>query len=148
MIYDLGIKSGEPGEGNVEEETGQTQHALLYDAHGGGSMDCSLKWSLLIVAPLTPCLVNFGLPTDTIGAIAFHPLEPLLLSVSGLRHFDDVAPTASAPGDPKSDSELSDRLREGSRDIDGGVSRSKKRPQPSVRDTSVRVRNFKEPGGI
>ena len=148
MIYDLGIESGEPGEGDVKEETGQTRPALLYDAHGGGSMDCSLKWSLLIVAPLTPCLINFGLPTDAIGAVVFHLLEPLLLSVSGSRHFDDVAPTASAPGDPKSDSEPSDGSREGLRDIDGGVSRSKKRPQPSVRDASVGVWNFKEPGGI
>ena len=27
-------------------------------------------------------------PTDAVGSVGFHPLKPLLLSVSGSRHFD------------------------------------------------------------
>jgi len=118
MMYDLGIESREPGEGDVGEETGQTRPALQYDAHG-----------------------------DAIGAVAFHPLEPLLLSVSGSRHFDDAAPTASVPGDLESDSDSSDGSKEGSREDVGGVSRLRERPRPSVRDASVKMWGFREPEG-
>ncbi|KAI9459342.1 hypothetical protein HD554DRAFT_2136882 [Boletus coccyginus] len=111
-LYDLMIESGEPGEVEAGEEANQISPALLYDAHG-----------------------------DAIGAVAFHPLEPLLLSVSGSRHFDDVTPMAGVLGDQKSDSESSD----GSSEIVSMVSRLKERPRPSVYDASIKMWDFREP---
>lgn len=73
------------------------------------------------------------------GAVAFHPLEPLLLSVSGSRHFDDVAPMASTPGDSESDSESSD---ESSENV-GVMRRMRERPRPSVHDASIKMWGFK-----
>lgn len=89
--------------------------------------------------------LNFGaFNADAVGAVAFHPLEPLLLSVSGSRHFDDVGRMASAEGDSESDSELSD----GSREKVGVVRRMRERPQPSVHDASIKTWDFRGPEGM
>lgn len=95
-------------------------------------------------ANLQYCRVNFGLPSDAVGAVAFHPSESFLLSVSGSRHFDDVDPTASASGESDSDSESGDESGE---DV-GKVSRLKEHPQPSVRDASIKMWDFRLPGDV
>ncbi|KAH0833817.1 hypothetical protein J3R83DRAFT_10979 [Lanmaoa asiatica] len=84
--------------------------------------------------------LNIGLPADAVGAVAFHPLEPLLLSVSGSRHFDDATPVASASEDSESDSELNDESRE-----NVGVVRRKERPRPSVTEASIKLWDLKGP---
>lgn len=37
--------------------------------------------------------------TDAIGSVAFHPLKPVLLSVSGSRHFDDDSSSEDSSSD-------------------------------------------------
>lgn len=148
-MYDLEIESGEPlagdGDGGEVRQIGPT---LLYDAHCGRWTDpLSRVASTLIVtrALSNPYLVSiWDFPADAVGAIAFHPLEPCLLSVSGSRCFDEVAPTASGPGDSDSDSdsESSDESRE---DV---VHRLKERPRPSVRDASIKMWDFGSPGAM
>ncbi|KAF8550970.1 hypothetical protein OG21DRAFT_1418815 [Imleria badia] len=115
-IYGLEIGSGErlAGGGGIGEAR-QIGPTLLYDAH-----------------------------CDAVGAVAFHPLEPRLLSVSGSRHFDEVALTASSTGGSDSDSESSDESTE---NVDM-VRRLKERPQPSVRDASTKMWDFKGHGAM
>ncbi|KAF8428031.1 hypothetical protein L210DRAFT_3564404 [Boletus edulis BED1] len=115
-IYDLETESGEPDQGEVGGETRHARPALLYGAHG-----------------------------DAVGAVVFHPLEPLLLSVSGSRCFDDMGPTTGMPGDSDSDSESSD---EGSSENVDVVSRLRERPRPSVRDASIKMWDFSGPVGV
>jgi telomerase Cajal body protein 1 len=72
--------------------------------------------------------------TDAVGSIAFHPLNPLLLSVSGSRHFDEV----DSDGEESSDSDssvLSEVMSRG----DARVFIRRHRPQPSFRDNSFRL---------
>lgn len=71
---------------------------------------------------------------DAVGSIAFHPLNPLLLSVSGSRHFDEV----DSDGEESSDSSaLSEVLSRG--DARVFIRRHRHRPQPSFRDNSFRL---------
>ncbi|KAH9177468.1 WD40 repeat-like protein [Lactarius sanguifluus] len=69
---------------------------------------------------------------DAVGSVAFHPLHPLLLAVSGSRHFDPIGVEEESPG-----SDLSITDEEVPRG-DGQVSirRHRYRPQPSFRDNS------------
>lgn len=91
--------------------------------------------SMLIGAPSTSRPIDSKLPADAVGAVAFHPLEPLLLSVSGSRHFDDMDCSANA-------SELDSESSDGSTEDVAAVSRLKERPQPSVRDASIKTWDF------
>ncbi|KIK77675.1 hypothetical protein PAXRUDRAFT_776852 [Paxillus rubicundulus Ve08.2h10] len=122
MMYDLG-SGGEDGEG-FGGEVREIAPVLSYEAHG-----------------------------DVIGAVAFHPLQPVLLSVSGSRHFNDDDDQGASSALENSDSDSSDDW--GSDDEDysvvrglDGVRRLRRPPQPSVRDASISVWDFGEPGGI
>jgi len=112
-VYDLETESAEPGQGEVGGEMRHARPASLYGAHG-----------------------------DAVGAVVFHPLEPLLLSVSGSRCFDDIDHTAGMPEDSDSDSESSDEESGENADV---VSRLKERPWPSVRDASIKMWDFRGP---
>ncbi|KAF8271027.1 WD40 repeat-like protein [Lactarius quietus] len=70
---------------------------------------------------------------DAVGSVAFHPLHPLLLAVSGSRHFDPV------DVQEESGSSLSTTDDEGVPRGDGQVyvRRHRHRPQPSFRDNSI-----------
>jgi hypothetical protein len=72
---------------------------------------------------------------DAVGSVAFHPLQPLLLSVSGSRHFGTAD---ERPGDEESDSESGSV----SSKEEPMISKSRKRLQPSVADSSVRLWGF------
>ncbi|KAI9511442.1 WD40 repeat-like protein [Russula earlei] len=67
---------------------------------------------------------------DAVGSVAFHPVRPLLLSVSGSRHFDDI------------ESEGEESAEETSRG-DGGTRVVRlghcHRPRPKIRDNSLRL---------
>ncbi|KAG9308106.1 hypothetical protein JVU11DRAFT_12538 [Chiua virens] len=114
VMYDLETGSSETNEEEVGSEARQTGPTLLYEAHG-----------------------------DSVGAVAFHPLEAKLLSISGSRHFDDLAVESSIVVDSESDSDSSDEARE------NVVTARKMRecPQPSVRDASIKIWDFREPMG-
>jgi len=75
---------------------------------------------------------------DAVGSVAFHPLHPLLLSVSGSRHFDDIDVDGDSDGGESSDSSV---LGE---ETSRGVTRAfiqthRHRPQPWIRDNSLRL---------
>lgn len=74
---------------------------------------------------------------DAIGSVNFHPLRPLILSVSGSRHFD---PTSSVDRDAleSSDSDDSD-----SSDVrTGQVTRVRDTSLPIPRDATVKLWDF------
>src|SRR5216683_4736483 len=78
--------------------------------------------------------------TDAVGSVVFHPLHPLLLSVSGSRHFDDF----DSDGDESSESSVlgEETSRGDTREV---IRRHRHRPQPSSRDNSFRLWHFGEP---
>ncbi|KIJ12311.1 hypothetical protein PAXINDRAFT_118179 [Paxillus involutus ATCC 200175] len=113
---------GEDGEGSGGEVR-EIRPTLSYEAHG-----------------------------DTIGAVAFHPLQPVLLSVSGSRHFDDDDDQGASSALEDSDSDSSDDWDLDAEDrsvVPGpaGVRRLRRPPQPSVRDASISMWEFGEPEG-
>jgi hypothetical protein len=81
---------------------------------------------------------------DAIGSVAFHPLHPLLLSVSGSRHFDGIDSGVEERLDSGSDdSVLGDEMsRDGTR---VPILGHRHRQQPSVRDKSFRLWNSGKP---
>ncbi|KAH9006272.1 WD40 repeat-like protein [Lactarius hatsudake] len=69
---------------------------------------------------------------DAVGSVAFHPLHPLLLAVSGSRHFDPIGVEEESPG---SDSSITDEeVPRGHGQV--SIRRHRYRPQPSFRDNS------------
>ena len=104
-----------------------------------------------------PCIVTIRCgSTDAIGSVSFHPLRPLLLSVSGSRHFDRSSPTTSN-GARSSNSDMSSS--DGGSDIGGGeeealseeeavVRISRKGPQPVAYDSSAKLWDFDSRGAV
>jgi len=90
-------------------------------------------------APLggTAPTLTYHAHDDTVGSVAFHPLNPLLLSVSGSRHFDEI----DSDGEESSDSSVQDEVmsRGESGETRGFIRRHRHRPQPSFRDNSIRL---------
>lgn len=91
--------------------------------------------------------------TDAIGSVSFHPLRPLLLSVSGSRHFDRSPPTTSnEAGSSNSDSESSDDGDDLDTGESGapwrkqGVARISRDPQPVAYDSSAKLWDFDSRG--
>ncbi|THH08940.1 hypothetical protein EW146_g8830 [Bondarzewia mesenterica] len=91
---------------------------------------------------------------DAVGSVAFHPLRPLLLSVSGSRHFgidkcrdqlQSRSPSSSDDSSSDSSSEEEQKLSETKRTI---VKRSSQRPQPSTLENSIKLWNFEAPTEI
>lgn len=75
-----------------------------------------------------------GAIADAVGSVTLHPLHPLLLSVSGSRHFDDIG------SDEEESSDSSVLGDETSRDDTRVfIRRPRRRPQPSFRDSSIRL---------
>jgi len=87
--------------------------------------------------------LTFPAHDDVIGSVGFHPLQPVLLSVSGSRHFDNISPSAE---DPVSDSgpDSEDESESEARDV--FVRRQRQRPQPSTHDSSIKLWSFKKGG--
>ena len=99
--------------------------------------------------------IHYG-STDAIGSVSFHPLHPLLLSVSGSRHFDRRSPTTSNGAqssnlDTNSSDDGSDLCtgEGGALDRERAVVRiSRKGPQPVVYDSSAKLWNFDSRGDV
>ncbi|KIM51605.1 hypothetical protein SCLCIDRAFT_623784 [Scleroderma citrinum Foug A] len=97
--------------------------------------------------PMIRPTLSFKAHDDAVGAVAFHPLQSVLLSVSGSRHFDhnDASNTAT-----EDDSEVSSDSESASDQVDGGEDvrhsgvfrRTRTRPHPTVRDASIKLWDF------
>ncbi|EIW56334.1 uncharacterized protein TRAVEDRAFT_170197 [Trametes versicolor FP-101664 SS1] len=99
--------------------------------------------------PRTTPIMQFDAHRDAVGSVAFHPLRPLLLSVSGARHFEDPA---SASGDRSdSDDDMEDAEIVGASSAKSGeppgVTVSRQRPQPIALDASVKLWSFERDVG-
>lgn len=70
---------------------------------------------------------------DAIGSVAFHPLHPLLLSVSGSRHFDPIGVEEESSGSGSSTTD-DEGVPRGNGQV--YIRRHRYRPQPSFRDNS------------
>jgi len=92
--------------------------------------------------------LTFSGHEDAVGSVSFHPLHPLLLSVSGSRHFalPSSSPSARTPSsatsftDSEDDSE--DDSDEGCTEMNG-ITRARRRPTPFALDASVKMWHFK-----
>jgi len=81
---------------------------------------------------------------DAIGSVAFHPVQPVLLSVSGSRHFPDVPCSFdSSDSSPEGDDDRS--VSSGT--ITNAIFRSRVRPYPVTRDASIHLWRFNGPVG-
>lgn len=79
------------------------------------------------------------------GSVAFHPLRPFLLSVSGSRHFDSSTSPSTMSSDSDSESENS-RVEPGEHSgiqrKFNEVRRSRARLQPVALDASAKLWDF------
>src|SRR6202042_991412 len=118
---DAEAENGPDNEGSVE----QFRPTLKFKAHGG------LFYSLPSVIIVVSFRINSLPPTDAIGSVSFHPLHPLLLSVSGSRHFSlpssrsrhSTSSQSESCSDSTSESEDSDEQGEEYGDEDEELSR-------------------------
>ncbi|KAI0651027.1 hypothetical protein C8Q79DRAFT_931081 [Trametes meyenii] len=105
--------------------------------------------------PRTTPIMQFEGHRDAVGSVAFHPLRPLLLSVSGSRHFDrPKSESGDASGLSSSDSDDENEVVETA----GGNSAKQKpspvvtirrrRPQPVALDASVKLWRFERATGL
>lgn len=117
-----GESATEPGASDVLIDP-----ALQFHAHDGKSHD------------MRRCLSLKRLFLDAVGSVGFHPLRPLLLSVSGSRHF---AAGSDEGSDASSDSDESEEIDEGEPPLASPVRRPIQRPTPTVRDASAKLWDF------
>lgn len=71
--------------------------------------------------------------------VGFHPYRPILLSVSGSRHFDDLE--GQVDSDSGSDSDESESPAE-------VVTSRRRRLQPRTLDSSIKTWNFEVTGNV
>lgn len=98
---------------------------------------------------------------DAIGSVSFHPIHPLVLSVSGSRHFDTEYPWrherhassfeahpdatstySSDSSDEDSEDSKEDGLDESRTGVQNSIRRRRQRPHPVPWDDSMRVWSF------
>jgi len=93
-------------------------------------------------------ILRYAAHDDVIGSVSFHPLRPVLLSVSGSRHFDGNPAATHTSLSSSSDSESDDqdyRTTEGCNTINQKtrvVRIRRKGPQPTAHDSSAKLWNF------
>lgn len=78
---------------------------------------------------------------DAVGSVAFHPLRPFLLSVSGSRHFDINSDINDQSSSSEEDEEEDQDPFEAKRTV---VRKSRQRRQSSVRDSVIKLWNFED----
>ncbi|KAI0772312.1 WD40-repeat-containing domain protein [Trametes elegans] len=98
----------------------------------------------------TPAMQYHGHRVDAVGSVAFHPLQPLLLSVSGSRHFDPPS-AASMDSSESSTSDDDSDIEPLGEPADAPSVKVRKspavkircrRPQPVPLDASVKLWRF------
>ncbi|KAI0820143.1 WD40-repeat-containing domain protein, partial [Trametes gibbosa] len=94
--------------------------------------------------PRTTPIMQFDGHRDAVGSVAFHPLRPLLLSVSGSRHFEKPTSAAGDRSDSDDEVEVSGTVGASSEKPvrSPAVTISRQRPQPFALDTSVKLWRF------
>ncbi|EGN94812.1 hypothetical protein SERLA73DRAFT_187874 [Serpula lacrymans var. lacrymans S7.3] len=112
---------------------GQDGNVSLFDLDIETEADTVYEESVQEVEPS----LTYEAHKDAVGSVAFHPLQSVLLSASGSRHFehDDTGDAFNASGDTSnSESESDDQ---------GHIARKmKRRPHPVVMDASLNVWSF------
>jgi hypothetical protein len=90
-----------------------------------------------------------ALVIDAIGSVAFHPVRPILLSVSGSRHFDGGSENRAKQSPPTDLHESLSSEEDNGSELEDESSRSIRlpgvRPQPVVRDSCIRLWDFGGP---
>ncbi|KZT68588.1 hypothetical protein DAEQUDRAFT_727712 [Daedalea quercina L-15889] len=127
----------------------QLGNVALFDAAPAGSdIDDLHLVSEACAARRLPKL-KYTAHEDAIGSVSFHPLRPLLLSVSGSRHFDgSTSATSNEASSSSSDSESGvedngEAKGDGSSNQNVRVVRIRWRgPQPIAHDASAKLWNF------
>ena len=142
-LFDLAARSStQVGEKEQESRlpsspmsTSRTMPSLRFDAHGG-------------TFPQLGALRFHDFPhwrhwTDAVGSVAFHPLHPLLLSVSGSRHFDQADVASGVSSDSSSDEGAVDEHTEDPPSSGShAVKRRRNKPQPLALDTTIKLWGF------
>ncbi|KAI0717784.1 hypothetical protein C8Q72DRAFT_158112 [Fomitopsis betulina] len=130
----------------------QHGNVSLFEAIPGGA-DADAEAVSEALSMRSPPVLKYAAHEDAIGSVSFHPLRPLLLSVSGSRHFDRSPPTTSnEAGSSNSDSESSDDGDDLDTGESGapwrkqGVARISRDPQPVAYDSSAKLWDFDSRG--
>jgi len=131
MRFDIDLSGKLMG---VGDQNGNVSMFSLTTLGAAAPTEVGVEKAPLDVCSTAPSL-KYHAHDDTIGSVAFHPLHPLLLSVSGSRHFDDID-----SGEESSDSSISGEASRG--DTEVFIRRHRHRPQPSFRDNSIRLWHF------
>ncbi|PPQ84708.1 hypothetical protein CVT25_014060 [Psilocybe cyanescens] len=117
-----------------------TGNISIFDLNGGPNLESVSDSSFENTKLSQPCLTfkAHEAPTkmdlDTIGSVAFHPLKPCLLSVSGSRHFTDEYSMSS---DEESGDEVDRHVVHEEVKV-----RREKQPQPVAFDSTIKAWDF------
>ncbi|KAI5980509.1 hypothetical protein EDD15DRAFT_2350907 [Pisolithus albus] len=116
----------------------QKGNIAIYDLHANQQSSESTTDKNGPVNAIHP-IQEFNAHSDAVGSVSFHPLQPVLLSVSGSRHFD-----ARGHAYPDSDSAVTSDEGDGEEEQHwqrprGVIERPRTRPQPTVRDALVKL---------
>ena len=125
-FFDLNKPEAENVEGS--DHSLEADAVLRYTAHKGGFLGMLGLRKLNMIDDL-----------DAVGSVAFHPLRPFLLSVSGSRHFDINSDINDQSSSSEEDEEEHQDSFEAKRTV---VRKSRQRRQPSVRDSVIKLWNF------
>ncbi|KAH9929327.1 uncharacterized protein B0H18DRAFT_873993, partial [Fomitopsis serialis] len=93
-------------------------------------------------------ILKYAAHEDAIGSVSFHPLRPVLLSVSGSRHFDGSPLATHASFSSSSDSESDGEDYQTAEGYNSTNRKTKvvrirrKGPQPTTHDSSVKLWDF------
>lgn len=122
-LFDLHGDSGnEADTDHQSEEMEEILPTLEFKAHGGTINLVHIR-----------SFINVRDAVDAIGSVGFHVLEPMLLSLSGSRHFSDLNESDSSEG------ETSDEINESV-----GTKQASVQTGPTVRDASVKLWSFSQ----
>ena len=83
--------------------------------------------------------------TDAVGSVGFHPLRPLMLSVSGSRHYHEGNGSDSSSSDSESTSSSDGEDNTGSGAEETLIRRPRQRPAPGVKEASIKLWDFQSP---
>ena len=158
-VFDLAAKTRSAevarGEGEHEGEgaedvtlpspgpTPRTSPIMRYNAHAG---TCARARAHTHLSDLSSGLISETC-ADAVGSVAFHPLRPVLLSVSGSRHFETTEKTSadsSTVSASEDETEGDDESIEESEALHRPcvITRTREQRRPIAMDTSIKLWDF------